>query len=212
MPPKPRLQHSFEPSSCTCARPQIGASVINCTCHSNNLVLFWNEVRGRFDLLHYSVNVSTADAVITVQNVSTTSVMVPIMSGIKYVARVSTVSKCGESIPAVPEDSVNGFVSTGKYLKLCICRYLISPERYMLGWFALPFLVPLWKTTHLDIPLDKGILFSNWGQSITWIHIISYWFDQSHHKEVCLNFEQWGWNLPMPRKANWEIVHSYVHI
>ena len=90
------------------------------------MVLLWEKASGNFDVLHYCVKVTKtmAGGTATIEEMNTTATFIsfPIMPGVNYLTvGVSTVSKCGQvSHAAVPENSMNGFVSFGKYLNSCI--------------------------------------------------------------------------------------------
>lgn len=148
--PPPELRYRINSTNCECDRLDIDSTPMNCTCQNNELVLFWGQASGNFDVQHYTVGISGAENN-TTTNVSSTFFSVHVTSGLKYCVHVSTVSMCDQmSDAAVPEDSMDGCINIGKYLNfvsiVCQLSYQICGDVYSYATMACsyPFLLNIY--------------------------------------------------------------------
>jgi len=108
----------------------IGSTTVNCTCQVTDLVLYWDEPSGMFDVECYVVTVSpythnmtspdickftpTESSDTGILTTKSTSLLFPISVGVNYSVLVRTVTRCGQlSSPTMLQEDV-GFVRIGK--------------------------------------------------------------------------------------------------
>lgn len=133
--PPPGLNYRLMSRDCTCDDPVQGSTTVTCTCQTADLLLFWEEASGMFEIECYVVtvfqsddtpppispnmcNMASSNICIKATNSTTLDFPACILPGRRYSVRVWTVSRCGvlSSSPAMLQN-----VHVGKrciYLRL----------------------------------------------------------------------------------------------
>lgn len=133
--PPTGLNHRFEcndPGNCTLQELANGSTLVTCICQSNDLILRWNNTSGKYDLQHYSVNISG-----NIKYVNTTFFMVRVLPERDYSVLVSTVSRCQQTSSAATIH--NGTMRAGELCALVLAipvTHLTSIVHFSIHTFA----------------------------------------------------------------------------